>query len=272
MKFRCAFCGGDSPSDLPESRICGKCAERLAVARSEYAYPAASVAVQEGSGDLWLIARRHSIIFHPDWQARFTSSVDLDVYHGHLLNSPHPQEVLAGLASVVYWGFFSGADGLLRDGRARTRAKWFLKGRSGGSTIDPSHVFKVVAAARQWLARRQPGRALREISRLKELGQVAFASKVVTFLDPELAAVYDSRIAQTTKEYAALRSLQMNPNQGGVTGPKQERYKRWCNYCLEIATHLNQGIVAGRSWHWTDWDQTRHRWRPVDVERALFVS
>lgn len=272
MRFRCSFCGMDSPSDIPQLRICGTCGERLAGARSEYAYPAASVSVQEGPGDLWLVPGHYAIRFRPDWQDRFLSSLDLDLYHRHLLNSSHPHQVLAGLASVVYWGFFSGADGLLRDGRARARAKWFLQGRSGSSTIDPRHVFEVMVTARQWMANRRPGRALAEIARLKELGQVAFASKVVTFLDPELAAIYDSRIGSRVEDTAILYHLRMNPNGGGVTGPKQGKYQQWCEYCLEIATHLNQGIWSGKHWQWTDWDLSRHLWRAVDVERALFVA
>jgi hypothetical protein len=149
--------------------------------------------------------------------------------------------------------------------------KWFLQGRGGDAPIDPDQALQVVADARHWMTECLPGRALSEISKLKELGQVAFASKVVTFLDPELAAVYDSRIAAKIQGNSSWRTMAMSP-QGRITLAKQNRYHRWCRYCLEIASQLNQGIEAGESWHWTDWDQSKHQWRPVDVERAIFVA
>jgi hypothetical protein len=264
----CAICG----KTISRLGLCNSCAADLIRRRNAYVYPAVHVAIQEGEGDEWIIPPRHSITFRSADNDRLSSSVALDQYHHALLCSPHWHGVVAGLASVVYWGFFSGADGVERDGRARARVMWFLRGRPGNVPLDVESAFLAVKAARTLAAKGQMGLALAEVSKLRELGQVSFASKVLTFLCPGRAGVFDSRIAERILRDPRLAHLTMNPNQGGVTNPKQLRYHAWCEHCTAVAGKLNRGIAAGKPWHWVDWDCSTPQWRAVDVERALFVQ
>lgn len=271
----CVICGTTNLSQvagLYMLYMCDQCAEKVVRGRNNYIYPAAYVSVRKGVGDQWLTGKQFSIKFNGMPNEQYRSSVALDHYHCSLLSSQYWYEVVAGLASVIYWGFFAGLDGRPHDNRARTRVGWFLNGRKGNSPLNFDQTVNVIVTARKFMANRQIGDALGEISKIGELGQVSFASKAVAFLDPTIAGIYDRRIFQRVSQEAKLMHLSMNPNQGGITYPKRIRYQQWCDYCFCVAYNMSEGIKLGKPWEWTDWDGATWAWRAVDVERALFMT
>jgi hypothetical protein len=120
--------------------------------------------------------------------------------------------------------------------------------------------------ARQLLAEKNPGAALLLAMKVQFLG-MSFASKLLMFMNPTAAVVYDSVIARYLQagSFGSLGWLANDPKsqnrraQSGV-------YNNWCAYCIDTANEMNR-----HGSEWIDWDGSRQVWRAVDVERAVFA-
>jgi hypothetical protein len=136
------------------------------------------------------------------------SSVALDEFHERLLNSAFESELLHGLASCYFWGFVSGSDGVIRIKRALVRSRWLAVGRGASESfrrIAPQRVKEIIALisqARELLAQGDTGAALACAMNIQFLG-LSFASKLLMFMRPSTAVVFDSVIA---------RSLELTPS------------------------------------------------------------
>ena len=83
----------------------------------------------------------------------------LDRYHQMLLHNNSPSFNLAGLASIVYWGFARTRRGLAQ-GRARTRALWLLHGHGNRQATTHPAAADALKAAREDIAAGRFGDAL----------------------------------------------------------------------------------------------------------------
>jgi len=106
--------------------------------------------------------------------------------------------------------------------------------------------------------------------RIRQLG-IPFASKVIAFMNPEKAAIYDSVIARylEASEHPEHEGLHMPVEHSYSQVALEARaivYAKWCAYCRAKAAELNRG-----GHRWQDWDGTRNEWRAIDVEHALFA-
>jgi hypothetical protein len=146
------------------------------------------------------------------------------------------------------------------------------------------NVPNLIGQAAQLVDQRQFGAALGPISQISQLSQLPFATKIVTFLDPNRAGIYDNRIAnfltsvrnsdQEKIEIPILIWLHHEMLErafAGRVGPAathnyQLRYQAWCKFLTDTAAELN-----GHGGHWACGSDLGQVWRAVDVERALFA-
>lgn len=202
---------------------------------------------------------------------RKRSSVGLDNFHETLLNAPTDAELLHGLASVVFWGFASGANGRVNLQRALAHARMLSEGNARVGAQTPAEIVRLLRSARATIDEGDLGAALLECMKLRFIG-MSFASKIVMFMNPRVGAVYDRVISRKLhrSDDSRLRSLYVPTAlaYGDYGRARQaECYKDWCAFCSENAEAMNND---GRIWR--DWDGKAHPWRGVDVERAFFAS
>ena len=219
---------------------------------------------------------------------------ELDSYHRELLQDDSPAKNLAGLASVIYWGYasfgnhhalnkvlcilrehgskscvnFDAAknqvnDVRFSDGYARNRVRWFLCGRSKGPVTRDS-AKESINDARNAISQRCYGKALGHIGRMGQLGYTPFASKVVAFLAPDDAGVYDKQIKIGLNEHPILLDSGLfDKCQTGVGSASstsiQKRYNQWCDVLQKIAEKTNN-------------ERNCRSLRPLDVERAIYTA
>jgi hypothetical protein len=198
------------------------------------------------------------------------SSIELDDFHCSLLQSESEYDLMHGLLSVVFWGFASGTDGRIRSSRALARAKTVVDGRTNALQQPDADIIAHLKKCRQLLKGSQIAEALREATQIKFL-QMAFASKLLTFMAPNLAAVYDDVISKrlqgvNSREQQNLFVSTKNPTSEAAKLKQEDVYANWCRWCVEKANNLNATGIT-----WRDWNATEHNWRAVDVERAFFA-
>lgn len=222
------------------------------------------------------------------------SCAELDSYHRDLLQDESPAKNLAGLASVIYWGYavfgnqhalnkilcilreygskscvnFEAAknqvnDVRFSDGYARNRVRWFLCGRSKGP-VTRYDAKESINDARNAISQRCYGKALGHIGRMGQLGYTPFASKVVAFLAPNDAGVYDKQIKLGLTAHPLLQKSGLfdkcQKGVGSASSPSiQKRYNEWCNVLQKIADKTNSG-------------RNCRTLRPLDVERAIYTA
>ncbi|MDD5395562.1 MAG: hypothetical protein PHE17_21270 [Thiothrix sp.] len=236
-------------------------------ARNQYAYPAwrlERVAASEPKNPEHLEA----------WGMRFLPgllcpSLALDKFHNKLLNSHSDQDLLHGLISVVYWGYVSGRDGVSRQGRAKGKAMQLCRGRKNSIPQPREEILKLLRSVQQSVREDDLSQALLSAMQIKFLG-MSFASKVIAFMTPEKAGVYDSVISECLQSRAECSDLYVSTNYTRSKARRlhqAETYARWCAFCCHQAQDLNH---QGLNWH--DWDGKPHRWRAIDVERAFFTG
>ena len=233
-------------------------------ARAAYDYPKAYVK-QVAQGE-------HDIQLSPSVFARFVTPVEnqrtdlwLDNYHYQLLHSKLAEERLLGITSVVYWGYFT-----FGDAYAQNKVDWLINGNRTQPATTAVMAFAQTSAAINHLDQRSMGEAIASLRGLSQLNQTPFASKVIAFMAPSVAGVYDNRIADglSLHPWATVLSKGI-----GQTNSPQVRncYQLWCVYLSQIASQLNLGIALGKKWTWSCAEDQSMSWRALDVERALFA-
>jgi hypothetical protein len=242
----------------------------LVQARSAYDYPFARL-VREGEAEPDLQCGDWTWWFDPPGGR--TTERCLDEEFTSLLRSDAPRDQVQGVLGVIYWGFITYSDEF-----ARARA----------SRLCDDSVCDVIGGpiqrARQALDDGLAGRALGHVAAIPGLSRTPFASKVVAFLAPQLAGVFDNQIYEFCARLAlngggAPVGAWLADNAagwawtafGGLREGKARRervergYARWCEFLSDAARALNN---MGLRWATpADPDQV---WRAVDVERAIF--
>ena len=222
-------------------------AEQFVQKRGAYSYPAVALV---GSINGWN-------------ETCFSSTRQMDDYHHDLLTSHDSERTVMGYLSTVFWGHFSGQDGRARGRRAQAKVRQALNqienGRAGGLDGAAGKIHEALAPVET----NRCGEALRLLSGLPQLGPV-FASKVCAFLAPTKCGVIDSIIAGKYSQFGFSVD-----SKGYVKriASNLRCYDAYCTFLREQAESLNHG---GDDLLWKDRDNTRQRWRAVDVERAIF--
>jgi hypothetical protein len=198
------------------------------------------------------------------------SSYKLDEFHRDLLQSENEDDLIHGLLSVVFWGFSSGVGGRLNTPRALSRAKAIVFGRKNSSAQPENEIIEHIKRSRDLINVSQIAEALLEAEQIKCL-QMSFASKLLTFMNPNVAAVYDAIISLRLEKESdpELRKLFVSTKMPASKKAKVSQaaaYAAWCRWCAKKASDMNaQGTK------WLDWNGTANRWRAVDIERAFFA-
>ena len=204
---------------------------------NEYAYPASRMDVGP-DGDSALAFGDG--LFGTFVSTRETTTSALDVHHHELLHHASAARNLAGLASVIYWGYAT-----FSDGYARNKVRWFLRGHGKTPPVHRHEAKQRVNAARASIRQRRYGAALGHIGHLPQLGQTPFASKVVAFLAQGNAGVYDNQIMRGLAEHPVLHRSDMfeecKQGVGATSSPTiQKRYNIWCNALHALAEKTNR--------------------------------
>jgi Putative 8-oxoguanine DNA glycosylase OGG-like protein len=248
--------------------------QELKSGRERYAYvPARLVRVNGGDADIAWRSLALKIDLPKNWQkggasVRSTySSIALDSFHQTLLSAGQEEDLIHGLLSVVFWGFASGSDGRINANRALSRCRAILFGRKNSQPQSLDQIIAYLRVSRRLLDASRIAAALQEVQKIKFLG-MSFASKVLTFMDPATAAVYDDVISQRLKlsADAEMRGMYVGTSVSWNKENQSAAYERWCHWCLKWAQRLNADRLL-----WRDWDGTEHNWRTVDIERAFFA-
>lgn len=249
--------------------------EELMGARQSYAYVPARLVVAE-SGALQAVGLTLDVDLPRGWPGMTArerggySSIKLDRFHEELLNSSNDSALVHGLLSVRFWGVVSGTDGRLREALAMRRTRWVIEGKAKGSPQPVREIVSHLRSARSFLASDRPAQALLAVLNIDHFG-MSFASKVVAFMNPEIAAVYDQVISERLRlaQDHGLREAYVSVKPAASKREQRrqaEKYEQWCRLCTAKGKEL---VQAGHTWQ--DWNGDRHRWRAIDVERAYFA-
>lgn len=260
------MCFSNTYLQNPAEAITTACAHHLLQARNEYNYPGAKMQFAPPGTPAHITIGGRGAIFVPPLRGSWTD-LALDVYHQRLLTSGTRVDRLLGLASVVYWGFITHNDPL-----ARVRVNWLLHGHGGRAGANLHNTEAALLESIDELAARRFGTALNSLNGISQLSRTPFGSKVIAFLSPDQAGVYDNRIMNglnnvtwsiTQDLGARLRGGVGNTNEQRV----KQRYHNWCLFLQRVATQLNH---LGGDYQWQCTELTPQAWRAIDVERALF--
>jgi hypothetical protein len=228
--------------------------------RNAYAYPAVGL-----NGCLASYAHR-----------TFASIRSMEDHHRALLRSPDDATAVFGYLSVIYWGHYSGQDGVVRgprslgkvllakDGMNRKR-KGCIERVRGVADIGVSTVGERIRQATSLVDEGHFGDALKILSCMPQLN-FAFASKVCAFLLPESCGVIDSVIA------ASYRRFGFEVDSGGYVRKNNTNATNYTSYCEFLSNEAQVLNLHGVAYMWRDLDGTLCPWRAVDVERALYRS
>ncbi|HUI21581.1 MAG TPA: hypothetical protein VLZ74_11135 [Methylocella sp.] len=254
----------------------GVISSKFKAAREAYRYIPARLIRANGLGDLNWRGLHLKMDVPSNWEKggevvrQKYSSVKLDEFHYGLLTHADDETLVHGLLSAVFWGFASGVKSRVTSGRALARSEMILRGHSHSRPQNVEQILVQLRKTNEYLRQEKVGDALREARKVKFLG-MSFASKVVMFMNPTRAAVYDSIISDKLRKRHAteFRSLYVTTagNSPKLIAQQCERYERWCEWCSNTAQFLNRSAMK-----WTDWDGSKHDWRAVDVERAFFAA
>lgn len=191
------------------------------------------------------------------------SDLIVDKHHHDLLWSDDPNINLLGTASVIFWGFYT-----FSPNYALNKV---MKHLYGYKTRVPTTPTAVNIALSHIRGDTDYGRSINHLSAISQLGYIPFSSKVVAFIYPQNAGIYDSQIDRGLKNAAWASDCSLTTRLGSVTSQSvQKGYQDWCVFLNTISDEINTRIIAGENLHWSDPHQGRSMWRAIDVERAFF--
>jgi len=236
--------------------------------RNLYSYIPAKLTKSENSSESFVWGTLRVSPQGPKSKDRSTwgSSLQLDSYHQQLLLANSDEDLLLGFSSVVFWGYASGTDGIVRPARAMGKVRVFRDGRAGQAANSMDFILTRLKYARDFAKDSKFCEALLELMEIKHIG-MSFASKLIMFMNPNSAAVYDSVIAERLSKTDKLDAMYISTSGSSAKHKikQSDIYGRWCEFCTTSASKLNESGLQ-----WTDWNADLNRFRAVDVERAFF--
>ena len=195
--------------------------------------------------------------FREERETRHESMSSVEECVGELLRSGDPGGIRDGLSNVLYWGHAR------QPGRRDFKVRDFRNAIPGG---DPRLArFAELAESLEEPSPPATGRSgLLAVGRLRlrQFGQISFASKVLMFLDPTRFPVLDLRIAGAFANggFSPLAGLGFGPGGIRITRSNANAYDDWARWCGNVAGLVNEEPAS-----------PRRDLRAVDVERALFT-
>jgi len=240
-------------------------AQELIHLRSIYDYPRAYIGVAEGDNyDFQLDGNMYCSYTQPT--DNLVSDLWLDTYHTNLLRSENGGERLLGLASVLYWGYYT-----FNHNYARVRVERMINGYGNYPAITTELATEKLEAIIPLLENGAIGEAIGTLAGLSQLNRTPFASKIIAFISPSTSGIYDNRINSGVKNEPW--ACQFKNGIGNIASLNiQKKYQSWCSLLSLIASQLNLGIALGNEWRWSCGIDINMSWRALDVERALFAN
>jgi hypothetical protein len=166
-------------------------------------------------------------------ERQFPSANDLETYLQGFLRSDDLRKLRDGLSGLLYWGHY-------RAGYRDYRVARFRNSVTDVALRRAVEIFPTLQGVALV--------ALKKLG-LPEFSNMAFTTKLRTFLDPENYCVLDKKIARLAPLVVRLKQ---QPNCIPVTERNEQAYQWWVNTCSSLAS------------------QARSNLRPVDVERGIF--
>jgi DNA invertase Pin-like site-specific DNA recombinase len=178
------------------------------------------------------------------------SSIELDEFHYALLKSESEYDLIHGLLSIVFWGFASGTNGRINSKRALRRAEAIIVGRKNALLQPDADIVAHIKKCRQLLNASQIAEALREATQIKFL-QMAFASKLLTFMAPNLStSKQDTENQRRELEASAARSgwlVVRIYEDAGISGAKGRDKRPGLDAMLKAVNRKEFDMVAAWS-------------------------
>lgn len=219
---------------MPTTLLTGFSPLELQDFRRLYAYPKAYVRLAAESEE-WdmILPTNQKIVFYQPAPHEITD-LNLDNNHQNLLLSGKYSDQILGVISVIYWGFYT-----FSRNYAINRVNWFINGhQNDNNPIQPNDVSFCLNNAQTHLENNQIGRSIAAIGSLNQLGRTPFASKVIAFMAPDKAGVYDNRI-QNGLNHPPYPQFIRNGVGAVNLHVIQQRYQAWCDYLQKVANFLN---------------------------------
>ena len=248
---------------MSTTSISNEVVSRLVELRGSYDYPKAYIqCATQNNYDIQLGRNIFGIYVQPENDA--VTDLDLDNYHYSLLRSNIREEQLLGLASVLYWGYYT-----FGHNYACVRVDRLINGYKifPPTTMQEANdrIQRIITLTNHGAL----GRAIGTLSGVSQLNQTPFASKVIAFISPSVAGIYDNRINNGLVNEAW--AFQFSGGIGNIKSKTvQKSYQSWCSYLSLIASQINLGIEHGNDWSWSCGSDNERKWRALDVERSLF--
>lgn len=232
--------------------------EEIKKKRSAYSYP--TISIQGKFPNLSIL--------------KFTSTEKMDYYHQSLLLSASDEDVVLGYLGVIFWGFYSGKDGILREERAFSRLKIAYNGGTrirknkeikitGVIDIGIESLAKKIRNALLSIKNNKIDEALEKLMELPQL-EIAFASKLCAFLSPQKCGVADSVIASNYPKF------NFDVNKTGNIKKNKNNIANYKSYCIFLQKKADEMNLLGKDYYWLDTDGVTKSWRALDIERALY--
>ena len=226
--------------------------------RNNYAYPAVALQGEYNNPE----------------PVHFDSTTAMDEYIHGLLMSENPQQKVLGYLSVVFWGFYSGQDGVIRQERALGKVALARDGKNrvvrgqnqrmrGVVDLGEQCVAERISSAAVQIEHNNFSEALRTLNDIPQL-QIAFSSKVCAFIDPSKCGVIDSVIAENHPHFGFTTDAN-----GIILNRSANRllYNQYCAHLQQEAEHANNMNPVCL---WQDRDGIEYSWRALDIERSLY--
>ncbi len=175
---------------------------------------------------------------------------------GALLRSRAPERIRDGLSNVLFWGY-------ARQPRRRDAKVRDFRGATPVGDPRLGQFAELVGAMGERPRPEAGGSELLGLKRLRlrQFGQMSFATKILMFLDPRFP-VLDLKVAKAFASggFAPLSDLRFDKGGIRITRSNMMAYQCWARWCQEIARLTNEEPPS-----------PRRGLRAVDVERALFT-
>jgi hypothetical protein len=171
--------------------------------------------------------------------------------HAHrLLNSQDDGQLVSGFLHVIAWANLNHPVNHLAQAQARV--------------VRPT-LRQIIDQVKS--AEMPPDRALRLLDDLPEVG-FATATKLLTFLSPDRFCVLDRQVAEWLSE---PWPFDWGNTTLASTAGNRALYLRWLDFCRRVADELNR-LEIPVAYAKAAGSPRPSRWRPVDVERAVFAA
>lgn len=172
--------------------------------------------------------------FVEDRVRQFHDKFEFERFLKNLLVGSNMLSIKDGLSGILYWGYCRSPQ------RAKSRINRFRDEVSDAQLRTTGELFPILE-----------GTGLMRLKRigLPQFSNMAFITKLRTFLDPEHYCVLDKKIASLAP---LAKRLNRQPTYIPMTQDNERIYGWWVDACSSLASRLSTEA------------------RPVDVERGLF--